>query len=243
MRNTGVVPAGDAGGAASPSRCASVPKMSRDLEWRHPPAPESVSRLVNFTDAIAGIAVTLLVLPMLDIDPPEDGQSIWSVMSANSGIFLAFVLSFAITLSYWRRHHRILDGLQSFTPMLVWINGFWLLALIFVQFPTEMIGRSGPDGGTATLYTGTMALVSWISIIMIIYLKRVPGLIPVERQIPTIQVTWAALTAGYLTALAFVGLFAPQVAMWALIGLLPLGWIESLQLARRAHESESPTAT
>jgi uncharacterized membrane protein len=217
--------------------------MSRDLEWRERPAAESVSRLVNFTDAVAAIAVTLLVLPMLDIEPPADGESIWSVMGANSGIFLAFVLSFAITLSYWRRHHRFLDGLQTFTPMLVWINGLWLLALIFVQFPTEMIGRSGPQGGTATLYIGTLALVTWISIAMILYLKGVPGLIPVERQIPTVQVLWTSLTAAYLTAAALLGLFAPGAAMWALVGLAPLGWLESWQLARQAPDQERTAAT
>ena len=51
---------------ADPSGGTLTP-MSRDFEWNQPPTAESVSRLVNFTDAVAGIALTLLVLPLLEL--------------------------------------------------------------------------------------------------------------------------------------------------------------------------------
>lgn len=212
--------------------------MARDFEWSERPAPESVSRLLNFTDAIAGIAVTLLILPVLDIEPPAEGQSIWSVMGENRGILLAFLLSFVITLSYWRRHHRMLDGLESFTPRLVWLNGLWLLALVFLQFPTEVLGQNGPDGGTLTLYAAVLAVLAWVGMLMSIYVRKSEDLIPANRQVSPLQIKWTALTAAYLSLLAIGALFAPNLALWALLGLVPLGWLESWQLARRRRTAE-----
>ncbi len=212
--------------------------MARDLEWSERPTAESVSRLLNFTDAIAGIAVTLLILPVLDIEPPAEGQSIWSVMGDNSGILLAFLLSFVITLSYWRRHHRMLDGLESFTPRLVWLNGLWLLALVFLQFPTEVLGQIGAEGGTLTLYAAVLAVLAWVGMLMSIYVRKSEGLIPTNRQVSSLQIKWTALTAAYLSLLAIGALFAPNLALWALLGLVPLGWLESWQLARRRRNAE-----
>jgi uncharacterized membrane protein len=177
-----------------------------------------------------------LVLPLLEIEPPEEGQTIWEVMGGNRGTLLAFVLSFVITLSYWRRHHRMLDGLASFTPRLVWLNGLWLLALVFLQYPTEALGRSGPDGGTLTLYAAVLAVLAWLGVLMTLYLRRTPGLVPADRLISTRQIKWTAATAGYMSALAVFALFAPEAALWALLGLVLLGWIESWQLARQPPE-------
>lgn len=216
--------------------------MAKDFAWRQPPTEESVSRLVNFTDAVAGIAVTLLILPLLEIEPPEDGQTMWSVMSANSGLILAFLLSFVITLGYWRRHHRLMDGLQSFTPLLVAFNGAWLLALVFLQFPSEFLGRVGPEGGILTVYAGTLAAITWIGVVMAIYLRSKPDLLPPERRVEDVQIRWAAITGGYLTLTALVGLVAPEVGLWGLLGLIPLGWLESWQLARMPPPEGTPSA-
>lgn len=207
--------------------------MSRDLLWDNDPTPESVSRVVNFSDAVVAIAMTLLVLPLVDIEPPEDGHSMWDVLSENSGSLLAFVLSFVITLMYWRRHHRLFDGLVSFTPALLAMNGAWLLLVVFLQFPTEILGRSTAPG-ISSLYLLTLSLITWLGCAMLIYLRRTPGLVEDGRAPKADQAGWAALTAAYMLALAVVGLWAPSAALWGLLGLIPLGWIESLWNRRRA---------
>lgn len=209
--------------------------MSRDFEWNQPPTAESVSRLVNFTDAVAGIALTLLVLPLLELEPPEH-ETIWEFMRANNGVLLAFALSFVITLMFWRRHHRMFDGLESFDAPLVALNGIWLFALVFLQFPTEVLGRVGGRGGIGTLYIGTLAVLTWLGVIIVIYLRRNPDLMPAERAVPKLAAIWTAITASYLTVAALVALVAPNGALWMLLGLVVLGWGESFQ-RRRAGEA------
>lgn len=206
--------------------------MAKDFAWRQPPTEESVSRLVNFTDAVAGIAVTLLILPLLEIEPPEQDQTIWTVLDQNWGLIFSFLLSFVITLGYWRRHHRLMDGLRSFSPLLVALNGAWLLALVFLQFPSEILGQVGPGGGVLTVYAGTLAVVTWVGVAMAMVLRAHPDIMPPERRVEDMQIRWAAITAGYLTLISLAGLVAPQPAIWGLLGLVPLGWLESWQMAR-----------
>lgn len=207
--------------------------MSRDFRWEHKPSPESVSRLLNFTDAVVGIAMTLLVLPVVDIEPPVGDETIWTVMSENRGTLLSFVLSFVITLMFWRRHHRILDGIEGFSRSLLVINGAWLLALVFLQFPTEMLGHSGSDGGIFTVYALTLAVLSWLGLAMVWEVRRTEGLVPRERQVTAFQAKWSIATALYLTVLAVMGLWWPQPALWLMLGLVVIGWVESWSLHRR----------
>lgn len=209
--------------------------MSRDYEWSRTPSPESVSRLVNFTDAVVGIAVTLLVLPVVDIEPPEPGESLWTVMAENRGTLLSFVLSFVITLMFWRRHHRMFDGMQAFSRLLLFLNGTWLLALVFLQFPTEMLGHVGPADGIFTVYALTLAVLSWLGLIMIWEVRRTEGIVPRERQVSLFQVKWSTVTSGYLTILALLSIWWPQQALWLMLGLAVIGWAESWALRRRRH--------
>lgn len=210
--------------------------MSRDLLWENDPTPESVSRLVNFSDAVVAIAVTLLVLPLVDIEPPTDGETMWNVLSENSGTLLAFGLSFVITLMYWRRHHRMFDGLVSFTPALLAMNGAWLLLVVFLQFPTEILGRSTAPG-VATLYLLTLSLITWLGCALLIYLRRTPGLVEPGRLPRSDQAAWAAVTAAFMLVLAIFGLWAPSAALYGLLGLIPLGWIESYWVHRRPGDA------
>lgn len=217
--------------------------MAKDYEWRLPPSSESISRLLNFTDAVAAIAVTLLVLPLLEIEPPEAGETVWDVIDDHWGTLLAFLLSFVITLSFWRRHHRTLDGLLSFTPWLMFLNGAWLLGLVFLQFPTEMLGRSPASSGAPVLYIATLATLSWLNIAMAVYLRNHSDLVPLERQVAPRQVWWVAVTAAYLTALALLAVVAPHAALWGLVGLVLIGWIEYFARRRRPADAASTSAS
>jgi len=72
----------------------------------------SFDRLVNFTDAVVAIGITLQLLPLIDIDGPSDGQTVWQVISANSGQITAFVLSFVVVIVMWRNHNAVFNSMR-----------------------------------------------------------------------------------------------------------------------------------
>ena len=55
----------------------------------------SVDRVITFSDGVVAIAITLLILPLTDIDPAE-GASLADVAADNAGALLGFGLSFAV---------------------------------------------------------------------------------------------------------------------------------------------------
>lgn len=200
--------------------------------WR--PGLETVSRLLNFSDAIVAIAVTLLVLPLIDIDPPAEGQTVWQVIADNAGQFYAFFLSFIITLIYWRRHHRMFDGLIGFTPNLLLLNTVWLLLIVLFQFPTRMVGDS-PDtsNGSATLYLLYLSAVGFMTMALAAYLGRHP-----ELREPTAyplgsrsQFQWGVVTNAWILLAALASVWMGGNALWLLLGLAVIGRLQS-HLAR-----------
>ena len=64
----------------------------------------SFDRLVNFTDAVVAIGITLQLLPIIDVAGPTPGESVWDVVTANSGQLFAFVLSFVVVIFMWAAH-------------------------------------------------------------------------------------------------------------------------------------------
>lgn len=207
---------------------------SHEQSWQ--PEAETVSRLMNFTDAIVAIAVTLLVLPLIDIEPPGEGETVWQVIAQNSGQFTAFFLSFVITLIYWRRHHRMFDGLTSFTPVLQMLNTAWLLLIVLFQFPTRMVGES-QDGanGSATLYLVYLAVVGFMTMGLAYYLGRHPELRSPDAyplSSPR-QFRWGIATNAWILVAAVASIWLGGTALWLLLGLFVIGRVEDYQVHRR----------
>ena len=55
----------------------------------------SVDRIIAFSDGVVAIAITLLILPLTDIEPAE-GANLANVAADNAGELLGFAVSFAL---------------------------------------------------------------------------------------------------------------------------------------------------
>ena len=47
-------------------------------------------RLINFSDAVVAVAITVLVLAIVDIRPREGESNVWQIISDNSGQISTF---------------------------------------------------------------------------------------------------------------------------------------------------------
>ena len=73
-----------------------------------------LERLVLFSDAVVAIALTLLILPLTDVEI-EAGQTLVEVLRNYSGKLLAFGISFAVIARYWLGHHSIFKDVRPTT--------------------------------------------------------------------------------------------------------------------------------
>ena len=129
------------------------------------------SRLEAFCDGVFAIALTLLII---DIKIPSTQEinntsEFWLALKQVAPSIFAFVLSFTIILITWVNHHNFLKLGNKISSLFIYANGFLLLTVVFLPFPTSLLGEyilTDHAAPAVILYVGTMALqaLGWIFI-------------------------------------------------------------------------------
>ena len=100
----------------------------RPNRLRSPNVGEQVpERLVFFADA--AIAITLLVLPLVDAVPGAVAQHLdpAELISENQKKIYSFLLSFAVIARLWVAHHHVFEQVKSYSRPLMVANFGWVL--------------------------------------------------------------------------------------------------------------------
>ncbi|HEY0471152.1 MAG TPA: TMEM175 family protein [Kribbella sp.] len=119
-------------------------------------------RLVLFTDAVVAIAVTLLVLPLVDAvaeTKAAHGDAV-AVITDHKAQIYTFLLSFVVIARFWLTHHRVFEHVKAYNNRLIQLNLVWLLCIVILPFPTDIVGNYPSDRFTAGLYIGMILVLS-----------------------------------------------------------------------------------
>lgn len=95
-------------------------------------------RLEAFSDGFFAIIITIMVL---DLKIPSDGNWTAIMNDAWMSTFLAYLVSFIITASFWVSHHLIISNLKKVDSGLLWINVLTLLPMSLVPITTAWFGE------------------------------------------------------------------------------------------------------
>jgi uncharacterized membrane protein len=101
------------------------------------------TRLETFCDGVFAIALTLLII---DIKiPAADGiattRELWLALRHLGPSIFPFILSFAIILITWVNHHASFTLVNRSSPSFIYANGFLLLTVVIMPFPTALVGE------------------------------------------------------------------------------------------------------
>ena len=176
-------------------------------------------RLLPFTDAIVAIAVTLLVLPLVDVVPEtaRRGGDAVDVVTENRPEIVGFLLSFAVIIRLWLAHHRTFQHVRAYsTPLIMWNIG-WLLAIIVLPFPTEMVGVYGDDTFTAAFYIGTVLVASACQTALDLVIRRDPRVESEDDPLTPELVTGSAAATLILAVALALALALPALNYWTLL--------------------------
>jgi TMEM175 potassium channel family protein len=180
-----------------------------------------LDRLITLLDAVVAIAITLLVLPLVDVLPDEGADVDLPTLLAEEGPrFGAFVLSFAVIASLWLAHHRLVERVGAYDATFVVLNLAWTLTIVLLPFATQVAAVYGAHRLALATYIGTMTLSSLFLSLLTLLLWRRP-----ELRRPGTGDQEAAPTAALVTTAAFVlallvGVLFPGVGYAALLLLL-----------------------
>lgn len=195
---------------------------------------EGYKRLTMFADAIVAIAITLLVLPLVDI-PLEGEFTARSILDEHWPEIGAFAISFAVIFRLWGAHHAIGEHYGGYDRPHVYVTMIWLLSIVFLPFPSELIGRTEGDRVAYGLYIGTLFVNVCCLAVLAYRLRAHPAL----RNADTSEEYLAeqAATAWInpvLVVVAFVlAVYVPPAKLYGLLLLLLDPLISRVQLRLR----------
>ena len=163
-------------------------------------------RIAPFTDAVVAVALTALVLPLLDIKVDQTGG--WGMFWDENGAQLgAFLLGFFVIAIFWVVHHKIWGTARVATSLLLWLNMGWLFGIVLIPFGTIALNESGnvtPILG-AQIYCAIMILTSVMLGLIIFVVANDPRVS--DGQLPR-QPLWWTLRLGVWWALVWALLLA-----------------------------------
>jgi uncharacterized membrane protein len=194
--------------------------------------PRGFERLVFFTDAVTAIAITLLILPLVELVPDfavhhQDAGVAGFIRTYWTQVW-AFGLSFLIIARLWMANHSALEHVERQSPTLMWLDVAWAFTVVVLPLPTALIASLHSDRPALALYIGTMAASSLLLAGMCWEIYRRPELGATDRQHSLLSFYGIGSTAAaFVLALILSQLFPAVGLYWLLLLLLtfPLDWI------------------
>jgi uncharacterized membrane protein len=133
-----------------------------------------LDRLVFFSDAIFAIAITLLVLELR----VPDRTSLDPDAVLASGLlrmiprFASFAVSYWIIAIYWFSHHRMFRFVRRWDERLIWLNLLFMFWIVFLPFPTAMLGSFGDRRLAVIFYAAALTVTGMSSALLWRYVSR-----------------------------------------------------------------------
>lgn len=124
-----------------------------------------LDRVVNFSDGVFAIAITLLVLNFRipHIPSHHTNAQLLDALADEWGTFLGFALSFWVIARYWIAHHRLSILLRHVDSTFIALNLALLASVVFLPFPTEVVGLYGSTTTAVVFYASAMTVTGLLS--------------------------------------------------------------------------------
>jgi len=205
--------------AAEPSRRS--PGLGAD-------AGPGVDRAITLTDAVTAIAMTLLVLPLVETAGEVEADRLGAFFSDRGALVVSFVVSFLVIFVFWSAHgsayRRVVEA-GTDVPALRPLNMCWLLVIAFLPFPTAVVGRQVTTV-SASFYIGTMLVLSLLT-------SAIAAV--VDRHVGAGQgLGWTWATPAVFAACTLASLVAPDLGLYGLLALAVLRIVEVRLMRRRS---------
>lgn len=128
-----------------------------------------------FIDAVVAIAMTLLILPLMEsvADTAQTSGSALDWLSEHSWQLGTFLLSFTLIAMFWFGHQRMFSDVERVSPRLLWITMPWLVSIVWLPVATALSGRMpSADTLSRAIYIGSMILTSTTAMSVRLFILR-----------------------------------------------------------------------
>ncbi|MDQ3911131.1 MAG: TMEM175 family protein [Actinomycetota bacterium] len=176
-------------------------------------------RIVNLSDGVFAIALTLLVLDIRVPNIPENAVSseLPDVLLALWPNYVGYVLSFVVISTFWIIHHSIFRTIKAYDRNLLYLNFLFLMFVAFVPFPTALLGEYGNHQLPVVVYAATLAVGRLLLTAIHWYSARNDRLLDGPQDPATVRfllIRGLIIPAIYLLSIV-ISFFSVQAATWS----------------------------
>ncbi len=182
-------------------------------------------RAKAFIDAVIAIAMTLLILPLMEsASEIGDHSAVWDWFREHDGQVITFLISFALIGSFWLGHHRVFSHVEHVSAPLLWLSIGWLLTIVWLPVATALTGRAANgSSGAVVVYIGSMLATAVMWMAVRVYLGRCPDLHDLRGDEVRSGVADSVATAILFLGAGALALAAPSVGYYSLFVLFLSG--------------------
>jgi uncharacterized membrane protein len=182
----------------------------------------TAERMKFFTDAVVAIAMTLLILPLLEsvAEAARNNVDTADFLGDHGDELFAFVLSFLIIGRFWVGHERLFGYVERWTGLLMTLNMLWMLSIVFLPVATAIVGSMKTDPVQLSLYIGTMIVNVLLMTAMQVAVLRTPAIWAGDGGPPRERLVSSLVLLALLVLALLLGLALPGVGYLALLVLL-----------------------
>ena len=193
-------------------------------------------RIVNLSDGVFAIALTLLVLDIRVPDIPEGlvASELPAELLSLWPKYLGYFLSFVVIATFWLIHHSIFRPIRVYDRPLLLLNFLFLMLVAFVPFPTSLLGEYGDHRLPVAVYAATLALGRLLLTVLHWYSARDGRLLDEPQDPATVRfflIRGVTITAIFLLSIG-LSYFSVQAAVWSWVLLLV---VDALVVRRRGR--------
>lgn len=199
---------------------------------------KGVDRINSFSDAVFAVAITLLILTIgvPDVAEPFTEQALLDALGDMWHNFSGYILSFIIVGMFWMRHHYLFVRLEKHNRGLMWLNHLFLMVIVFLPFPTEMMSTYPQSKVATAIYAASMAVCGLLAAALwwyaTVHYEFANGSIG-RAQKKDATFSFLGMSAVFLLSLALVP-FSPSAAKYSWIAILPI----EMFIGRKYREKE-----
>ena len=194
------------------------------------------ARLEAFSDAVIAIAMTILALdlrvPTIEV---VTSKNLVSAILDQWPAYFAFALSFTTILIMWINHHARLSLVQRIDGLLMFANGFLMMAIVALSYPTALVGEylnTSAGRGAVVTYGLAVLATSGAWNIFMLALRPERGLLRPGVPPGVIATTRRRVAFGFLVYLVATGLAAVDAYLG--LGIMTVMWVFWATFAYRA---------
>ena len=187
-----------------------------------------LERLITFLDAVVAIAITLLVLPLIDLLGEAGAVPLGELLGDHLAQLGSFALSFVVIARLWLVHHRMAEWVGGYDAVFLWLNLLWAFTIVLLPFSSQVVAAYGTEPLSLALYVGTITASAATTAAIAGLVRQRPALRRPGVSGADIGVSHGVITVVLLVLALVVGVVFRSVNFFALLLLFlegPARWL------------------